>query len=218
MSEISLRIDVRSDLGEDLDLAVEHVRREGIIAYPTETVYGFGSLPTAKGVTRIQKIKCRTFEKPLILLTPTTEEVRGLAWNDQAALLASVFWPGPLTLLLGDPCRIFPPGIRSETGKVAVRLSSSPIVERLLDKLGCPLTSTSVNLPGEPPAKSGSEAIEVISRMNGSEVILVDSGTLPISDPSTIVDCTVRPPQTLREGEIHITALREVIAELNGNG
>ena len=216
MPEISLRIDVRSGVGEDLNLAVEHIRKGGVVAYPTETVYGFGSLPTAKGVTRIQKIKHRTFAKPLIILTPTIEEVSRLAWNDQAGLLASVFWPGPLTLLLGDPYGIFPLGIRSETDKVGVRLSSSPIVECMLEKLGRPLTSTSVNLPGEPPAKSGSEVVTVVSRLNGSEVMLVDSGTLPISEPSTIVDCTVNPPTILREGKTHISALREVVPELYG--
>ena len=71
-------------------------------------------------------------------------------------------------------------------------------------------------LPGEPPAKSGSEVVKVVSRLNGSEVMLVDSGTLPISEPSTIVDCTVYPPTILREGKTHISALREVVPELYG--
>ena len=216
MSDKFLNIDLLSDSEADLDLAVTHVRGEGVIAYPTETVYGFGSLPTTKGVTRIQALKRRTREKPLIILTPTAEEVAGLAWNDEAHLLGSAFWPGALTLVLHDSRSIFPPGIRSKSDKVAVRVSSNPIVQRILKKLGAPLTSTSVNYPGELPAKSTSEVVEVVRRLNGKDIMLIDAGTLPISEPSTIVDCTVKPLEVLRKGKVQISNLAEVIPELHG--
>ena len=216
MSDKFLNIDLLSDSEADLDLAVAHVRGEGVIAYPTETVYGFGSLPTTKGVTRIQALKRRTREKPLIILTPTAEEVAGLAWNDEAHLLGSAFWPGALTLVLHDSRSIFPPGIRSKSDKVAVRVSSNPIVQRILKKLGTPLTSTSVNYPGELPAKSTSEVVEVVRRLNGKDIMLIDAGTLPISEPSTIVDCTVKPLEVLRKGKVQISNLAEVIPELHG--
>ena len=216
MSDKFLNIDLLSDSEADLDLAVTHVRGEGVIAYPTETVYGFGSLPTTKGVTRVQALKRRTREKPLIILTPTAEEVAGLAWNDEAHLLGSAFWPGALTLVLHDSRSIFPPGIRSKSDKVAVRVSSNPIVQRILKKLGAPLTSTSVNYPGELPAKSTSEVVEVVRRLNGKDIMLIDAGTLPISEPSTIVDCTVKPLEVLRKGKVQISNLAEVIPELHG--
>ena len=216
MSDKFLNIDLLSDSEADLDLAVTHVRGEGVIAYPTETVYGFGSLPTTKGVTRVQALKRRTREKPLIILTPTAEEVAGLAWNDEAHLLGSTFWPGALTLVLHDSRSIFPPGIRSKSDKVAVRVSSNPIVQRILKKLGAPLTSTSVNYPGELPAKSTSEVVEVVRRLNGKDIMLIDAGTLPISEPSTIVDCTVKPLEVLRKGKVQISNLAEVIPELHG--
>ncbi|MEC7834134.1 MAG: L-threonylcarbamoyladenylate synthase [Gemmatimonadota bacterium] len=216
MSDKFLNIDLLSDSEADLDLAVTHVRGEGVIAYPTETVYGFGSLPTTKGVSRVQALKRRTREKPLIILTPTAEEVAGLAWNDEAHLLGSAFWPGALTLVLHDSRSIFPPGIRSKSDKVAVRVSSNPIVQRILKKLGAPLTSTSVNYPGELPAKSTSEVVEVVRRLNGKDIMLIDAGTLPISEPSTIVDCTVKPLEVLRKGKVQISNLAEVIPELHG--
>ena len=216
MSDKFLNIDLLSDSEADLDLAVTHVRGEGVIAYPTETVYGFGSLPTTKGVSRVQALKRRTREKPLIILTPTAEEVAGLAWNDEAHLLGSAFWPGALTLVLHDSRSIFPPGIRSKSDKVAVRVSSNPIVQRILKKLGAPLTSTSVNYPGELPAKSTSEVVEVVHRLNGKDIMLIDAGTLPISEPSTIVDCTVKPLEVLRKGKVQISNLAEVIPELHG--
>tara|TARA_B100002049_G_scaffold160681_1_gene120227 strand:+ start:390 stop:1049 length:660 start_codon:yes stop_codon:yes gene_type:complete len=216
MSDKFLNIDLLSDSEADLDLAVTHVRGEGVIAYPTETVYGFGSLPTTKGVSRVQALKRRTREKPLIILTPTAEEVAGLAWNDEAHLLGSAFWPGALTLVLHDSRSIFPPGIRSKSDKVAVRVSSNPIVQRILKKLGTPLTSTSVNYPGELPAKSTSEVGEVVRRLKGKDIMLIDAGTLPISEPSTIVDCTVKPLEVLRKGKVQISNLAEVIPELHG--
>ena len=216
MSDKFLNIDLLSDSEADLDLAVMHVRGEGVIAYPTETVYGFGSLPTTKGVSRVQALKRRTREKPLIILTPTAEEVAGLAWNDEAHLLGSAFWPGALTLVLHDSRSIFPPGIRSKSDKVAVRVSSNPIVQRILKKLGAPLTSTSVNYPGELPAKSTSEVVEVVRRLNGKDIMLINAGTLPISEPSTIVDCTVKPLEVLRKGKVQISNLAEVIPELHG--
>ena len=216
MSDKFLNIDLLSDSEVDLDLAVTHVQGEGVIAYPTETVYGFGSLPTIKGIARVQALKHRTREKPLIILTPTAEEVAGLTWNDEARLLGSAFWPGALTLVLRDSRSIFPPGIRSESDKVAVRVSSNPIVQRILKKLGAPITSTSVNYPGEPPARSTSEVVEVIRRLNGNDIMLIDAGTLPISEPSTIVDCTVKPLEVLREGKFQISELAEVIPELHG--
>ena len=216
MSDKSLNIDLLSDSEVDLDLAVAHIQGEGVIAYPTETVYGFGSLPTTKGVARVQALKHRSREKPLIILTPTAEEVAGLAWNDEAHLLGSAFWPGALTLVLHDSRSIFPPGIRSKSDKVAVRVSSNPIVQRILKKLGAPLTSTSVNYPGELPAKSTSEVVEVVRRLNGKDIMLIDAGTLPISEPSTIVDCTVKPLEVLRKGKVQISNLAEVIPELHG--
>ena len=77
MSDKFLNIDLLSDSEADLDLAVTHVRGEDVIAYPPETVYGFGSRPTTKGVSRVQALKRRTRKKPLIILSPTAEEVAG---------------------------------------------------------------------------------------------------------------------------------------------
>jgi L-threonylcarbamoyladenylate synthase len=86
----------------------------------------------------------------------------------------------------------------------------------MLKKLGTPLTSTSVNYPGELPATSAEQVVKVISRLNGNGIMLIDTGTLPISEPSTIVDCTVNPPKVLREGRVQISNLGEVIPELHG--
>jgi len=100
---------------------------------------------------------------------------------------------------------------------VAVRVSPHPTVARLLAALGGPITSTSVNLPGEPPARSFDEAKEALGRLSAEGVWMMNGGTLPESAPSTVVDCTGSEPLVLREGTIPIPRLRCAIPEIHGH-
>ena len=143
--------------------------------------------------------------------------MEALAWTDEARELASIFWPGAVTLVLRDPRGIFLEGVRSVDGTVAVRVSPQPIVGRLLERLGVPLTSTSLNEPGDEPARSGTEAADVIERLGRSDVWLLDGGTLPESRSSTIIDCASGTPTVLREGAVPVGRLRCVIPEIHGN-
>ena len=211
------RTDLREDPEADLAKVVAHLEGDGVIAYPTETVYGFGSLGTLSGIRRVQELKHRERDKPLIALVPSAAALEALEWTDEARELASIFWPGAVTLVLGDPRGIFLSGVRSVDGTVAVRVSPQPIVGRLLERLGVPLTSTSLNEPGREPARSGTEAAAVIERLGRSDVWLLDGGTLPESSPSTIIDCTSGTPTVLREGAVPVGRLRRVIPEIHGN-
>ena len=87
---------------------------------------------------------------------------------------------------------------------------------RLVAELGGPLTSTSLNVPGEPPVTSGTEAREILERLGASDVWLLDAGTLPPSAPSTVVDCTTQDPRVLREGAVPIGRLRCALPEIHG--
>ena len=145
MPELACRTDLCGDPEADLTQVVAHLERDGVIAYPTETVYGFGSLVTPLGIRSVHELKARERAKPLIALVPSATSVEALAWTDEARELASIFWPGAVTLVLRDPRGIFLEGVRSIDGTVAVRLSPQPIVGRLLECLGVPLTSTSLN-------------------------------------------------------------------------
>lgn len=210
-------VDLRSDPDADLREVVEHVRAGGLVAYPTETVYGLGGACTPGGVRAVRSVKRRADHKPLLVLVPSVESVSHLAWTDAARELASIFWPGALTLVLDDPDGIFPPGIRAPaTGGVGVRVTPHPVGARLVQALGMPLTSTSLNEPGGPPAVSGSEARSVLDRLGASEVWLLDGGTLPPSMPSTVVDCTGLEPVVLREGAVPVQRLRCAIPEIHG--
>jgi len=211
-----MRLDLRSEPDADLGTVVAHVARGGLLAYPTETVYGLGGACTEEAVSAVHRLKRRGSDKPLIVLVDSTDSVSDLVWTDDAREFARVFWPGAVTLVLEDPDRIFPAGIRSPEGTVAVRRSPEPVVARLLNVLGGPITSTSLNEPGTPPARSGEEALEVARRMGGTEIFVLDAGTLPPSGPSTIVDCTGKWPAVLREGTVPLGRLRCVVPETHG--
>jgi L-threonylcarbamoyladenylate synthase len=211
------RIDVRAVPAEDvpLDEVLTHLRTGGLLGYPTETVYGFGCALRAQALARLAELKSRGEQKPFLLLIPSVDSVRQLAWTDAAHELASVFWPGAVTLLLRDPQAVFPGGVRSAEGAVAVRRSGHPLARRLVEALGEPITSTSANAPGEPPATSGKDAFDAASRLGASEAMwIVDAGPLPESEPSTIVDCTGPDPKVLRVGATPVRRLRCVIPHL----
>ncbi len=212
------RLDLRGDPDADLSPVVAHVRAGHLIAYPTETVYGLGGSVSAVPIERLRGLKRREPDQPLIALVESTHVVRDLRWTEAARELARIFWPGAVTLVLADPLGIFPRGVRDDdTGAVGVRVSPHALVARVLAELDGPLTSTSLNVPGEPPASSGEAAAEVVRRLGGGDVLLLDTGTLPPSGPSTIVDCTGPEPVVLREGTVPIGRLRCAIPEIHGD-
>lgn len=213
-------LDLRGQLPGDLDLApvVDHLRDGGLLAYPTETVYGLGCLVRSDAVQRLASLKGRDADKPMLLLVPDAGFVDRLAWTPEARELASVFWPGALTLVLGDPDGRYPPGVRSPERTVAVRVSSSPFVVRLLQVLGEAITSTSANPSGGPPATDGSSLREAVADLDaGAELMVLDAGPLPPSPPSTIVDCTRSPPRVLRSGATPPERLRCVLPEIDAS-
>jgi len=216
-------LDARTDLGADLGTilpdVLRHLRGGGVIGYPTETVYGLGGTMSPSAVARVRELKSRDAAKPLIALIPSAEAVPELRWTAEARELARIFWPGPLTLVLEDPLGIFPHGVRDEdTRAVGVRVSPYPVVARVLAELGGALTSTSLNAPGERPAESGADALEVVRRLGGHDVLLMDAGQLAPSKPSSVVDCTGPEPVVIREGAVPINRLRCVVAEIMPRG
>lgn len=212
-------VDLRATAIDSLDLsgAAAHLRGGGLVAYPTETVYGLGGLCTTEIIARIRELKGRSPEKPFIAVVRSADDVSRLSWTAAARELARIFWPGALTLVLRDPEAAFPWGVRSADGAVAVRVSPHPVVMRLLDAVAAPLLSTSANAAGESPARSGGEALEVVRRLGaGSEMWVLDVGLLPPSGPSTVVDCTASHPVVLREGTVPLGRLRCVLPDIHG--
>lgn len=210
------RVDMRAGQESALAEAVTHLREGRVLMYPTETVYGIGASATTDGVLALRAVKPRAAGQPFLALVPGADAVGALDWTDAARALARAFWPGALTLVLSDPSGVFPPGVGSAEGAVAVRHSPDPTVGRILEATGTPLLSSSANLPGRPPATSGSEALIVAREMGaGAEVLVLDAGTLPPSAPSTIVDCTGAIPVVLRSGSVPPDRLRCVLPEIH---
>ena len=212
-------LDLRAGLDNDTDLdpVVEHVLSGGLVAHPTETVYGFGGLATVAGVAALHRLKHRPQGRPVLVLLPAANAAPDLVWTEEARELASVFWPGALTLVLADPSGSFPDGVRSETGGVAVRMTSHPVTRMLVERLGAALTSTSANPPGAPPATTGEDALSVARTAgSGEELWVLDSGRLSPSEPSTLVDCTGPAPVVLRAGATPVNRLRCVLPGIHG--
>ncbi|MEX2467484.1 MAG: L-threonylcarbamoyladenylate synthase [Gemmatimonadota bacterium] len=210
------RVDLRADPDADLSRALSHLDADLPLAYPTETVYGLGGAVTPAAVRLVQRLKGRDDARPLLILVEQPDDVASLRWTGEARALAEAFWPGALTLVLEDTDRIFPAGVRSEhTGGVGVRVSPHPLVGRLLGAYGRPLTSTSLNARGERPARSGTEAVEAAERLDGGRILVLDAGTLPPSEASTVVDCTHSIPLVLRAGSVPVGRLRCVIPEIH---
>ena len=212
-------LDVRAGLGHggELDPVVEHLRLGGLVAHPTETVYGFGGFATAAGVAALRRLKRRPEERSVLVLLPSHDAVPDLVWTEDARELASVFWPGALTLVLADPSGSFPPGVRSATGGVAVRVTSHPVTRMLVERLGVPLTSTSANAPGDPAAATAEDALAVARAAGaGEDLWVLDAGRLSPSAPSTVVDCTGPAPVVIREGATPVNRLRCVLPGIHG--
>jgi L-threonylcarbamoyladenylate synthase len=197
---------------DTLDSVLDHLRLGGLLAYPTETVYGFGGLPTRSVIERLVALKRREPAKPMLLLVQDTEAVSDLTWTPEAIELADVFWPGSVTLVLSDPGARYPEGVRGSDGGVAVRVSPHPLVRELVSGVGGPIVSTSANRPGEAPALDAQGALgAALAAGAGEDLWVLDGGVLDPSPPSTIIDCSGPEPVVLRQGAIPLGRVRCVL-------
>lgn len=197
-----------------------HLASNGVLAYPTETVYGFGGAIDRTSVDRLVATKRRPEGKPFLLLISDSAMIErlGLQLSRAAALMAARFWPGPLTLVLSGGERRVSPRLRGPEGGVAVRWTSHPGLQRLISAMGDPLTSTSANRPGLPPAMSAGDILSHWgAEIAGGGIRLLDGGTLEASAPSTVVDCTSKRPRVIRPGAIGVSILRESVPDLIGD-
>lgn len=194
-----------------IPLVREHLERGGLLAYPTETVYGLGSRPRAEDVAALAALKGRRADKPFLLLVAGRPmvEAYGLVFTDAATALADAFWPGPLTLVLRGGEGRLPEALRGPEGGIAVRNTGHPAVAQLVAALGYPLTSTSANRPGGPTAPGAAAIARAFaSAISDGTLLVLDGGTLGNVPPSTVVDCTRAQPRLIREGAIPKSELR----------
>ncbi|MEO8335313.1 MAG: L-threonylcarbamoyladenylate synthase [bacterium] len=200
--------------------ALDQMELRRVLAYPTETVYGFGGAIDRDSVDALVQMKGRPKGKPFLLLIAGSEMLGmlDLRLPSFAVNLAAKFWPGPLTLVLPGGEKRVPEALRGPEGGIAVRWTSHLALQHLIRAHGDAITSTSANRPGVPPATSTREIREqwgqVIAR---GTLRVLDGGTLRPSSPSTVVDCTGRAPRVIRPGAIPAALLRETAPRLIGD-
>ena len=194
---------------DSINEAVGVLREGGVIAYPTETLYGLGGLAAREEVVRrVLAIKNRGPEKPLPLIVADEEAAQENAeMNALAEELARLFWPGPLTMIL-KARRPFPQGA-ALAGKIALRVSSHPVAQTLARRLDEAILATSANPTGQPGTILASEVRDSLST-NPPDLILAQD-PCPGGAGSTIVDLTVAPPRIVRAGAIPASELEEFI-------
>jgi L-threonylcarbamoyladenylate synthase len=206
-----------SEIATAIPQVVKHLGTGGLLAYPTETVYGLGSRALQADVAALSALKGRTAGKPFLLLISdrAMAESHGLAFNASADALARAFWPGPLTLVLPGGSGRLPDLLRGPDGGIAVRWTSHQGIAQLVAALGVPLTSTSANLPGQPPGP-GADAIarDFAPAMDSGQLMVLDGGVLGNRPPSTVVDCTRPRAQIVREGTLSVSELRRAVGRL----
>ncbi|HET9151881.1 MAG TPA: L-threonylcarbamoyladenylate synthase [Gemmatimonadales bacterium] len=191
-----------------------HLDGGGLLAYPTETVYGLGSAPRGEPLIALAALKKRPPRKPFLLLVSgrLMAEAWGLVFPPAARAMADAFWPGPLTLVLRGGEGRLPDMLRGPEGGIAVRFTSHAGMALLVKLLGFPVTSTSANRPGGPPAPGVARLEELFRDAIGDGTLLVlDGGVLGNVPPSTIVDCTTPVPVLIREGALPRGELRRAV-------
>jgi L-threonylcarbamoyladenylate synthase len=173
----------------------------GIVAYPTDTLYGLAADPrSAAALAQLYRIKGRPVDAaiPLIAAGVAQLEAAGGELDPATRRLAEAFWPGPLTLILPAWAGL-DPNVHAGLGTVAVRVPDHPVALLLAELHGGPITSTSANKSGEPATRDPGE----VRRTLGGELdALIDAGLSPGGPPSTIVDASGREPRLVRAGAV----------------
>ena len=188
-----------------LRAAAEAVLRGGVIAFPTDTLYGLGcSLFDVSAVEMVARLKRRDPSLAVISLIPDPGQAYGLASevNEIAERLVKKHWPGPLSLIF-RAAPIVPPRVRGAGGTVALRCPKDTLSHRLLAQVGGPVVSSSANLSGQRPAESADE----VRRIFGNQIdVILDGGPRHGGLPSTLVDVSGPKARLLRRGVIDVTA------------
>ena len=200
-----IRIDPADPDDRALRAAAEAVLRGGVIAFPTDTLYGLGcSLFDVSAVEMVARLKRRDPSLAVISLIPEPRQAYGLAAevSEVAERLIERYWPGPLSLIF-RAAPIVPPRVRGAGGTVALRCPKDTLCQRLLERIGGPVVSSSANLSGQPPARSAEEVLRVF----GNQLDLVlDGGPRTDSVASTLIDVSGARPRLLRAGALDVSA------------
>lgn len=203
-----------SNMQQQIEEGIAVLKEGGIVAYPTDTVYGLGACISIPGaVDRIYQVKKRprSLSLPLLLadtdrITGVAREVPPIAWQ-----LINSFWPGALTIVL-PRSKSVPDSVTAGGDSVAIRVPAHPVPAALIRGLGTPITGTSANLSGRPNPLTPAE---VYAQLGAEVDLIIGGGPTPSGKESTIVDVTQEPPLILREGAISREEIEKICPNVN---
>ena len=193
--------------------AGEIIAGGGLVAFPTETVYGLGASAVDSGAAeKIYAAKGRPSDNPLIVHVCSFEQIEELAENipAYAKKLMQSFMPGPLTLILKKKSCI-PDEVTANMDTVGIRFPSNPVAAALIKCSGVPIAAPSANISGKP---SPTTARDVMEDMNGKIECIIDGGSCSVGVESTILDASGERPILLRPGGITVEMIKEICPEL----
>lgn len=201
METLVLKVDPEAPDPDVIRRAAEVIRGGGLVAFPTETVYGLAADAfNADAVSRIYEAKGRPSCKPLPVQIASDQDIRQLVVEipPVAAALMKRFWPGPLTLVF-RAAPVLLPEVTADTGKVGIRIPDHYVGLELLRALGRPIVAPSANVSEHPAPTTGEQ---VSDYLRGRIELILDAGPSPLQIASTVVDVTQSPPRVLRVGVI----------------
>lgn len=209
------KIGIINDIDKDIEYikeAADIINKGGIVAFPTETVYGLGANAlNEEAVDKIFKAKGRPQDNPLIVhvasknIDKLVKEVPAIAKS-----LIDKFWPGPLTIILNKK-DIIPNRTSANLESVGIRMPNNEIALKLIELSGCPIAAPSANISGRP---SPTDVERCVEDLDGKVDYIIGWKKSDVGVESTIVDCTVMPPVVLRPGGITLEMLRKVCSEI----
>lgn len=210
MMPLTMKIDPKDPDAQTLRAAADILLAGGLVAFPTETVYGLGALGLkAECVQRIYAAKGRPANNPVILHVSNLEQAKNLAsnWTPDADKLAAAFWPGPLTLVL--PKSAIVTAIATAGGPtVAIRMPGHPVALKLIDAVGEPLAAPSANKSTE---VSPTRARHVADSLGDAVDMILDAGPTTAGIESTVIDLSGPHPILLRPGPIMASTLKTLL-------
>ena len=201
---------LKADHPSAIDHAADVLQHGGLVAFPTDTVYGLAALPFKEEyVEELFSAKGRNNTRAVAILIAKYPDLKRVVaqFNEKAEQLAHHFWPGPLTLVVPKLPTL--PDALSPDGSIGVRMPDHPIALTLLRKIG-PLAVTSANISGQDNATT---ANEVFRQLNGRVHLILDGGTTNGGVPSTVVDCFSSPLSILRQGPITLEELKAALLD-----
>jgi len=210
---VILRVNPEEPEIDKIRVAADAIRRGGLVAFPTETVYGLGAdALNQKAVAQIYTAKKRPLDNPIIVHVASREEVYKLSESvpERANRLIDNFWPGPLTLVL-KASKTVPKATTGGLDTVAMRMPSHTVALALIRESKVPIAAPSANLSGRP---SPTTAEHVRQDLGGRIDVILDAGSTMVGIESTVLDLTVDPPQVLRPGGVPYEELGKILGRV----